>query len=108
YIYGDYSTGRIWEIKHDGTKALWHKELCDLRLQITCFGVDPDGEILIADHRRDLGGFYTLVANVRESAQTSFPLKLSESGLFRSVKGHEMEPALIPYSVNSVLWSDGA
>jgi hypothetical protein len=39
---------------------------------------------------------------------STFPRKLSESGLFRSVKGHEMVPALIPYSVNSVLWSDGA
>src|SRR4029079_8049402 len=27
---------------------------------------------------------------------------------FKSVKGHVMEDALIPYSVNAVLWSDGA
>ena len=33
---------------------------------------------------------------------------LSASGLFQSVKGHVMTPALIPYSVNAVLWSDGA
>ena len=29
YIYGDYSTGRIWAMKHDGTKPVWHKELAD-------------------------------------------------------------------------------
>ncbi|MBI3408092.1 MAG: PQQ-dependent sugar dehydrogenase [Planctomycetes bacterium] len=108
YIYGDYSTGRIWAMKHDGTKPLWHKELCDSRLQITGFGVDAAGEILICDHRRDLGGFYTLSATPKDTGPSTFPKKLSESGLLRAVKGHVMEPALIPYSVNSVLWSDGA
>ena len=39
---------------------------------------------------------------------SSFPKKLSDSGLFKSVKGHVVEPSLIPYSVNAVLWSDGA
>ena len=29
FIYGDYSTGRVWAIKHDGTKATFHKELVD-------------------------------------------------------------------------------
>ena len=33
---------------------------------------------------------------------------MSETGLFRSVSKHVVEPALIPYSVNSPLWSDGA
>ena len=37
YVYGDYSTGKIWAMKHDGTKPIWHKELADSRLQITCF-----------------------------------------------------------------------
>lgn len=114
YIYGDYSTGRIWAMKHDGTKPLWHKELCDSRLQITGFGIDVAGEILIADHRKELGGFYTLSPlapqgrGVGGEGTSTFPHKLSESGLFRSVKGHVMESALIPYSVNAVLWSDNA
>ena len=29
YVYGDYSTGRIWAMKHDGTRPLWHRELAD-------------------------------------------------------------------------------
>ncbi|HTN75479.1 MAG TPA: PQQ-dependent sugar dehydrogenase, partial [Pirellulaceae bacterium] len=35
YIYGDFSTGRIWGIKHDGQKVTWHAELCDTPLAIT-------------------------------------------------------------------------
>jgi uncharacterized repeat protein (TIGR03806 family) len=109
YIYGDYSTGKIWGIKHDGTKALWHKELADSRLQITGFGIDTHGEILICDHRgQDKGGFYTLEATPKELPPSTFPRALSQSGLFRSVKDHTMQPGMIPYSVNAALWSDGA
>ena len=42
------------------------------------------------------------------AAAQRFPRKLSESGLFQSVKGHVPQPALIPYTVNAPLWSDGA
>jgi uncharacterized repeat protein (TIGR03806 family) len=108
YIYGDYSTGKIWAVKHDGAKVVSHREICDSRLTITGFGADKDGEILIADFQRDKGGLYTLVPTPAEKRVSTFPKKLSESGLFKSVKGHVMEDALIPYSVNAVLWSDGA
>ena len=108
YIYGDYSTGKIWAVKHDGDKILSHKEICDTRLTITGFGADSQGEILIADFQKEKGGLYTLVPTPAEKRVTTFPKKLSESGLFKSVKGHVMEEALIPYSVNAVLWSDGA
>jgi glucose/arabinose dehydrogenase len=109
YLYGDYSTGKVWGMRHDGKKVLWHKELADTRLQITGFGVDSRGEILIADHRGDdKGGFYTLEATPRDLPSSTFPRRLSDSGLFRSVKGHVMEPALIPYSVNAPLWGDRA
>jgi uncharacterized repeat protein (TIGR03806 family) len=109
YLYGDYSTGKIWGVRHDGTRVTWHKELASTRLQITSFGTDSHGEILIADHRgQGKGGFYTLEATPKDLPPSTFPHKLSESGLFRSVKGHVMEPALIPYSVNAPLWSDGA
>lgn len=108
YIYGDYSTGKIWAVKHDGDKVVSHKEICDSHLTITGFGVDSSGEILIADFQKEKGGLFTLVPTPAEKRITTFPKKLSESGLFKSVKGHVMVDALIPYSVNAVLWSDGA
>jgi uncharacterized repeat protein (TIGR03806 family) len=109
YIYGDYSTGRLWAAKHDGTKVVWHKELAQSRLQIAGFGVDAHGELLIVDHNgKNEGGLYTLVPTPKDVPPSKFPKKLSDSGLFESVKGHRMRPALIPYSVNAPLWSDGA
>jgi hypothetical protein len=109
YVYGDYSTGKVWAMKHDGTRPLWHKELVDTSLAITGFGTDSRGDLLIVDYRGDgKGGFYTLEPTPKDLPPPAFPRKLSESGLFKSVKGHVVADGLIPYSVNAVLWSDGA
>jgi uncharacterized repeat protein (TIGR03806 family) len=109
YLYGDYSTGKVWGVRHDGTKATWHKELADTHLQITSFGTDSRGEVLITDHQGGgKGGLYTLEPTPKNQPPSTFPTRLSASGLFHSVKGHAVEPALIPYSVNAPLWSDGA
>lgn len=105
YIYGDFSTGRVWGIKHDGKQVTWQRELTDTPLQITGFGIDAQGELLIVDQG---GGFYHLEPTPPQTEPSRFPRKLSETGLFLSVKDHQVDPALIPYSVNAPLWSDGA
>jgi uncharacterized repeat protein (TIGR03806 family) len=126
YIYGDHSTGRIWGIRHDGAKVTWHKLLADTTFNISGFGLDSHGELLVADHHGDgAGGYYYLeesghlaprdakAGNEPRSPDTTaksraFPRKLSDSGLFANVKEHVMQPGVIPYSVNAPLWSDGA
>lgn len=109
YIYGDHSTGKVWGVKHDGQKIIWHKELTDTPFHVAGFGTDSQGELLICDHEpNNEGGFYALIPNTTERASETFPRKLSESGLFSSVAGHVMQPGVIPYSVNAPLWSDGA
>lgn len=109
YIYGDHSTGRIWGIKHDGMKVTWHKLLADTTFNITGFAIDSHGELLVADHRGNgEGAYYYLEPSPPQVAPSTFPRRLSESGLFTSVKEHAMQPGVIPYSVNSPLWSDGA
>ena len=57
YIYGDWSTGKIWGLRHDGGGVVWQQELADTTLAITGFGTDTHGEMLIVDHG---GGFYRL------------------------------------------------
>jgi hypothetical protein len=72
YIYADYSTGRIWGIRHDGKEVTWHKLIADSTLQITGFGTDSKGEMLICDHQPgDKGGFYRLVPTPPASSPTS-------------------------------------
>jgi hypothetical protein len=105
YIYGDFSTGRVWGIKHDGERVTWQQELCDTPFSITGFGLDPRGELIVIDHA---GQFYYLEPTPPVTTPNTFPRKLSETGLFLSVRDHVVDPALVPYSVNAPLWSDGA
>jgi uncharacterized repeat protein (TIGR03806 family) len=37
-----------------------------------------------------------------------FPRKLSETGLFTSVKDHKVAAGVMPYTINAPFWSDGA
>src|SRR5262245_28926737 len=105
YLYGDFSTGKIWGIRHKRGKVTWNQELVDTTLQVTGFGIDSKGELLIADHG---GGYYRLEVAPKPVNPPKFPTRLSETGLFVSVRDNKPHPALIPYSVNSPLWSDGA
>lgn len=109
YIYGDHSTGRVWGIKHDGKQVTWHKLLADTAYNISGFALDKNGEVLVLDHRNNgEGGMYHLAPIPTEASPPKFPRKLSESGLFSDVTKHAMVDGVIPYSVNSPLWSDGA
>ena len=103
YVYGDYATGKMWALHHDGENLIWHREVGDTTLQIVSFGIDHNNEILIVDLAR---GIYQLERKPESTAK--FPTRLSETGLFASIEEHQTDPGLIPYSVNAPLWADGA
>ena len=105
YIYGDYSTGTIWGTRHNGSRLTWHKELAGSRLQIAAFATDQRGDLLIVDHG---GGLYRLVRAPEQAPAPKFPARLSDTGLFISTREHQLDPGLIPYSVNAPGWADGA
>lgn len=106
YIYGDYVTGKIWGLKHDGPKITWREELVDTALQIASFGLDHAGDVLIVDHPS--GTLHRLVPNPRRNANENFPQKLSDTGLFTDTAAHIPAPGVVPYRVSAELWSDGA
>ena len=106
YIYGDYSTGKIWAISHDGNQPSKAREIADTPHSITAFEQLPDGRIWIADH---LGkSIVEVIPNDQLDNSAAFPKLLSQTGLFDNVVKHDFAPGIIPYSVNSPLWSDGA
>ncbi|MEN9674924.1 MAG: hypothetical protein RIS76_820 [Verrucomicrobiota bacterium] len=112
YVYGDYSTGRIWGARHQDGKTTWNEELADTSLQIAAFRVDGKGRLLVVDHG---GGIYRLIKRSEAEAGPKkkdpvghFPRKLSETGLFVSTRDHRPDPGLIPYSVRASGWADGA
>jgi glucose/arabinose dehydrogenase/mono/diheme cytochrome c family protein len=106
YIYGDFSTGRIWAAWYDGAKVTAHKLIARTTAQITNFYADKNGDLFICD---DAGGIFKLVPALPSTTVTApFPRLLSQTGLFTDTAKHQPDPALIPYDVNSPLWSDNA
>ena len=109
YIYGDYSTGKIWGIKHDGKTIQWQREIADTTLQISSITLDHEGELIVVDHRGDKqGGLYHLEPNTMVVNDRLFPTKLSETGLFEDIRNHKMADGVVSYSVNAPFWSDNA
>lgn len=107
YLYGDYDTGKIWAMRYDERKPTRTWQLADTQLRIIAFCEDANHEVFVLDF---IGGQVHRLAPAPPPAADApkFPTKLSETGLFASTKEHLPAPGLIPYSVNSQLWSDGA
>lgn len=103
YIYGDWVSGKIWALRNDGNKLASLQELVDTPLQIICFGEDHAGELYVFDYA---GGLYQLEPNTATSTHLTFPRKLSETGLFDSVRNHIPAPGVIPFLINAEAWSD--
>jgi uncharacterized repeat protein (TIGR03806 family) len=106
YFYGDWSTGRVWAIKHDGTKVLWHREIVDTPFNITGFGTDHAGELYVIDQ---LSGYYRLEPTTEaDKPAQPFPTRLSETDLFTSVPDQTPRPGVLAFDVAAPQWADGA
>lgn len=108
YIYGDFQSGKMWGLRHDGERLTWRGHLADTPLQLVAFGEDTAGELYLLDYERT-GQIHRLIPNSSAGIRNQrFPTKLSESGLFTSTASQEPSPGVIPYRINASLWSDGA
>ncbi len=108
YIYGDYDSGKIWMLRYDPKKkeVTEHGELVDSSLRLVGFTEDHDNELFLVDHIS--GRISKLEENPVVDDGSSFPRRLSETGLFASVAKHVPAPGVIPYSVIAPQWCDGA
>ena len=103
YLYGDWETGKIWELLHDGKRVVRSRELTDTPFKIITFGEDQQRELYIVDYN---GGIHQLVRNPKAGQPSTFPRKLSETGLFTS--NWRPAPGVQPYTINAERWADGA
>ncbi|MFQ3651459.1 MAG: PQQ-dependent sugar dehydrogenase, partial [Gemmataceae bacterium] len=103
YLYGDYSTGRIWGLRHKDGKLTYRATLADTRLRVIGFGTDTAGEVYILCHG---GQLHTLEKAENRPDPATFPRTLLATGLFMA--DGRPHPSLIPYTINAPLWSDGS
>jgi glucose/arabinose dehydrogenase len=107
FVYGDYITGTIWAIRPDKDNSYSHRTLVDTDQRVIAFTEGSDGELFVLDY--DVTGqIYELLPSDAIDNSANFPRRLSETGLFTSLKDLEPAPGVVPYQVIVSRWMDGA
>ena len=104
YIFGDYTNGKIWSLDWQTPGAqpvLLTQIAADL---LSGFSVDSANEIYFCT-MGSAGRIYKLSSS---GGSGQPPATLSATGAFSSLTNLTPATGLIPYEVNSPLWSDGA
>jgi uncharacterized repeat protein (TIGR03806 family) len=107
YIYGDNGVGAVWALTFDpitgkGVPVL----LGNSGTNPSSFGEGVDGEIYLVPY-----GTPSVIRKLVPTASpgpSSFPEKLSQTGCVDTGDATKPASGLIPYDVNTPLWSDGA
>lgn len=106
FIYGDYITGTIWSVKPEAGSYV-STTLVDTDLRIVAFTEGAAGELYVLDYDYT-GQIYEIVPSGLKDTSATFPRRLSETGLFRSLDNLEPAAGVVPYSVRAARWLDGA
>jgi len=104
YLYGDYTTGRIWTLQQTGPGQYTSTELLDTSLNIASFAEDHDGELYVVN----LNGSIHKIIGDTAGQQGQIPTQLSDWGCFQVGDPTNFSSSVIPYDINALLWSDFA
>jgi putative heme-binding domain-containing protein len=107
YIYGDYETGKIWALWHDGTQVTRREEIADTPHKIVSFGQSEEGEVYWMNWEKDTR-IYRLSKNPAIGKPSQFPRKLSETGLFTDTSAQTPAAGVLPFEIAEPMWQDGA
>ena len=118
YLFGDNGTGKIWVLdEHVSPPAKTQLALLpngpgpntgSSYVGLSSFGLDADGEIYLCQMSSEAGHIYRLERTGPPPLRKPFPHLLSQTGAFTDTAKLVPAPSLVPYTVNSPLWSDGA
>jgi len=106
YVFGDWEFRRLWVARFDGDRLKSIEEITRPTVRVVAFGEDADGELYFLDY--DTGTVHSLERNAGREQNKDFPTKLSDTGLFASVKDQVPAPGVIPFAINARQWQDGA
>lgn len=107
YVYGDYETGKIWALWHDGKQVTRRDEIADTPHKIVTFGLSDDGELYWMNWENDTR-IYRLAKNPAVGKPSQFPRKLSETGLFADTAAQKPAAGVLPFEIAEPMWQDGA
>ena len=107
YLYGDWETGKIWALWHDGKQVTRHQEIADTPHRIIAFGQDAEGELIYA-HYHQSGTLHTLERNAEAGKGSAFPRTLSETGLFKDVNKQAPADGVYQIKIRHSMWDQSA
>lgn len=106
YLFGDFCNGDIYSIDSDAPDDM--TQLLDSGLSLSAFAQDASGELYALNLQGAAGaGIFRLVAN-NSTGDSAIPERLSQTGCLSDTANRTMATGVVPYAVNSPLWSDGA
>jgi putative heme-binding domain-containing protein len=109
YICGDWVTRKLWATRFDGDRIVSHREIAQGTQRVVAFCEDNAGEIYFVNYDDPGGTIHQIEPNeASKQWQPNFPTKLSETGLFTSVKDQRPAPGVVPFSINAEPWQDFA
>lgn len=118
YIFGDNGTGKIWALDERTTPPS-KIQLATMPFGpgpnsgsnytgLSSFGLDQEGELYLCQMSSEAGHIYRLQRTGPPPVRKAFPRLLSQTGAFANTAKLIPARGLVPYTVNSPLWSDGA
>ncbi len=107
YVYGDYETGKIWALWHDGKLVTRREEIADTPHKIVTFGQSDDGELYWMDYQKETRT-YRLARNPAVGKPADFPRQLSQTGLFSDTAAQTPAAGVWPFEIAEPMWQDGA
>jgi len=105
YIFGDFVSGHIWSLTRNGANPPTVERITG-EAGVVAFMLDPDpanGDILMLDY-----GDGKVRRLVSQTVDTTFPAKLSDTGLFSDLSDLSFNPGIERYDINLPFWSDYA
>lgn len=106
YLYADFVSSNVWGLFPGSDGKLAPRRLLSPGFNISSFAEDENGELAILEYGK--GRIHQIRPAQGNASQDALPRKLSETGCFKKDNVREPVDGLIPYDVNSPLWSDGA
>ena len=107
YLFGDFCTGRLWHSRLQSDDSYSLEQIALTGMSISSFAQAQSGEVYLLNYFGDAGeAVYRVVDDGASGSE--IPAQLSQVGCFDSTSEKTMRSGVVPYQVQSQLWSDGA